>query len=347
MNDNSKVSTHSLQKFSILLTSYNKLEHFDDIETLSKILIAKGAEIVIVDDGSTDGSFDALQELTQRMPELKIISQPNSGSASARNTVMENATREYFVFLDFDDVLNISVLEQAALILEKVPTNMALLNYKIMPKQTLSIMPLSVQSPTITTVGLIRNELFGSMGYWRYIYSKNFIQSNHLEFTPTFKDVGRFFILDDLFWLLHNASMNSEILVFPEDWILYDYYLSPQDPNNWERFRRQVEVFPLAALFFLKKLEDCQHSHDETWLHSKLLETTNMHLRFLFLIGFFKSVPAYLRLRRNMEIKGFKQNTFSIILDIFKIGIRCVKNQLLQYGVIAFIAGKIKGGVRS
>jgi glycosyltransferase involved in cell wall biosynthesis len=332
----------SLQDISILMTSYNKIEHFANVENLTREFVSRGSEIVIVDDGSSDGSLEALQLLNQEIPEIILVSQPNGGSAVARNRALKSATKKYIVFLDFDDKLNIEVLEEALIVLQNAPSDLSLLNYMLIPEKIISSMPIQVQSPTFSSIEEIRDELFGAMGYWRYIYSRSFVVSNALEFTPKFDDVGRLFILDDLFWLLHNASMDTKLLIFPESEILYEYNLSDQDSGNWNRFRKQVEVFPSASLVFLEFLSKCSHPHDEIWLNKKILETTNNHLLFLLPWGLLKAFPTYVRLRFKLDSRGLNQNIFMVIRDVSRISFQCIKNWLVQFKFVYLLARKLK-----
>ena len=57
-------------------------------------------EIIVIDDGSTDGCVEQLQG-----SDLKILHQNHQGASAARNYGMKEATGEYLLFLDADDML--------------------------------------------------------------------------------------------------------------------------------------------------------------------------------------------------------------------------------------------------
>ncbi len=72
-------------------------------------------EVVLVDDGSTDGKSPALcDELCAEYEKVRVIHQENRGLGGARNTGIESAEGEYLLFLDSDDTLVIGALDVLA-----------------------------------------------------------------------------------------------------------------------------------------------------------------------------------------------------------------------------------------
>ena len=68
-------------------------------------------EILIVDDGSTDGSDILCDELAKADKRIKVFHKENGGVSTARNMGIDNAEGKYLVFVDADDTLSSNGLE--------------------------------------------------------------------------------------------------------------------------------------------------------------------------------------------------------------------------------------------
>ena len=72
----------------------------------------KDFEVIMVDDGSTDDSFNICQEYVARDNRFKLIHQENKGLAGARNTCLKYMHGEYITWIDSDDVVDNNYLER-------------------------------------------------------------------------------------------------------------------------------------------------------------------------------------------------------------------------------------------
>ncbi len=99
-----KLPNHPERKITIGITCFNAV---GTIERALKSALAQdwpNHEIVVVDDVSTDGSWQLIQEFARSRPRIKALRHAvNGGAAAARNTILENATGEFVAFFDDDD----------------------------------------------------------------------------------------------------------------------------------------------------------------------------------------------------------------------------------------------------
>jgi glycosyltransferase involved in cell wall biosynthesis len=314
---------------SILLTCFNKVDFMSkQLEFIKKALF-RGCEVIVVDDGSSDGSNLRLEEFTRDNPTLIFLQQNNQGSAAARNEALSRVSRDYFVFLDFDDLLDLRILEEALPFLDFHKPRLARLNYRVVPSSSNDSGESQLGEPINSPIHSMRDEIYDRMGYWRYIYSQKLLIEMQLRFTPTFGEVEGYFILDDVFWLLHNSSLDLECLVFPDNWILYNYHVDPIPiAGSWLRFQKQAALMPRAAIIFLKYMEACGHDHDLNWLGPKLYSVIIEHLNFLTLKQLIVALPVFHKLISNNKLVFFTEKKTSIVLIIFPLLVNSFKNSL-------------------
>ncbi|HEX2627236.1 MAG TPA: CDP-glycerol glycerophosphotransferase family protein [Candidatus Limnocylindrales bacterium] len=87
----------------------------DYTRSLERLRVRSGdLEVIAVDDGSTDGSLDALRAWAGRSRHrVHVFTQPNAGQGPARNRGLEHATGEWVTFTDPDDMLDRDFLRVA------------------------------------------------------------------------------------------------------------------------------------------------------------------------------------------------------------------------------------------
>ncbi|QQS44845.1 MAG: glycosyltransferase [Acidobacteriota bacterium] len=105
-------------RVSVIIPAYNA-EAFV-VETIESALAQTrpADEIIAVDDGSTDRTLDVLRRFE---PSIVVLTKPNGGPASARNTAIRRAAGEYLAFLDCDDLWAPEKLEKQVAYLDRHP----------------------------------------------------------------------------------------------------------------------------------------------------------------------------------------------------------------------------------
>lgn len=90
-------------KISIIMPVFNDENYLQDaIESVYNQTFSD-IELICINDGSSDDSLEILNKLSLKYDFIKIFSQSNQGSGSARNKGLDNANGEYIAFLDADD----------------------------------------------------------------------------------------------------------------------------------------------------------------------------------------------------------------------------------------------------
>lgn len=90
---------------SIVIPVYNLEAYIEQcVESIFPVKEPR-VEILLVDDGSTDGSGKKCEELAEKHPEVRVIHKPNGGAADTRNAGMKAAESDYIMFVDGDDFL--------------------------------------------------------------------------------------------------------------------------------------------------------------------------------------------------------------------------------------------------
>lgn len=100
-------------KVSIIICLFNVSKYLEE-KRLSCILRQSWSnlEILLINDGSTDNTFEICKELAKDDVRIRLINKTNSGLGSARNTGLDAATGEFVWFYDVDDDVELDLVEK-------------------------------------------------------------------------------------------------------------------------------------------------------------------------------------------------------------------------------------------
>lgn len=113
--------TSATPKVSVIIPCHNQGMFLED--SIGSVLAQTyngNLEIIVIDDGSTDPQTQAILKALDK-PKTRLVSQPQSGLAAARNTGIREAQGTYILPLDADDKIGTTYVEKAVQELEKDP----------------------------------------------------------------------------------------------------------------------------------------------------------------------------------------------------------------------------------
>ena len=100
--------------FSVVIPCYNCVKTLEATVNSIRACGLTDYEILLVDDGASDGTAKLCDTLCVRYPELRCVHQENAGVSAARNRGIDEAQGEYLWFVDADDTVDDGALSRAA-----------------------------------------------------------------------------------------------------------------------------------------------------------------------------------------------------------------------------------------
>lgn len=101
-----------MPRVSVVIPNFNNEQYIEEAIKSVQNQSLKDIEIIIIDDCSTDYSWNIIQQIAKSDSRIKIIqNKKNSGAGLSRNAGLDIATGEFIKFLDSDDTMDLDVLE--------------------------------------------------------------------------------------------------------------------------------------------------------------------------------------------------------------------------------------------
>lgn len=99
---------------SVIVPVYNVKKYFEKCMESIINQTYKELEIILVDDGSDDGSEKLCDEYASKDLRVHVLHQENQGASKARNVGLETASGDYITFVDSDDYIELDTYEKVA-----------------------------------------------------------------------------------------------------------------------------------------------------------------------------------------------------------------------------------------
>lgn len=122
-------------------------------------------EVILVNDGSTDDSLRICCEYEQKDPRVKVISQKNSGPSAVRNSGIQHATADFITFVDADDFLAPTHIENLVQQQQYYHSDIAVASYMIIHNDGKYFLPVDPYSGSPDYDGLYTPEQWLKTGF--------------------------------------------------------------------------------------------------------------------------------------------------------------------------------------
>lgn len=174
-------------KFSLIIPVYNVEKYLERcIESCENQDIPYDEyEIIAINDGSNDKSFEILKELGNKYKNIRIISQANQGLSMARNIGLNVAKGQYIWFIDSDDWIDSNVLKGIYNIMRNYELDALHLAYQMVDDKGRRKPLPKVEKVTKIHAGLsfLDRVLTDKFYAWSFIFNRHLFDKENLRFT--------------------------------------------------------------------------------------------------------------------------------------------------------------------
>ena len=122
-------------KVSIIIPAYNAEKYIEECLDSIRNQELTELEIIVVNDGSTDGTSSILDRYKEMDPRIIVVSQTNQGLAMARANGFKHATADYIGWVDSDDFVETSMFKTLYDTAVREDSDLVICNYRFYPQK--------------------------------------------------------------------------------------------------------------------------------------------------------------------------------------------------------------------
>ncbi|WP_130832728.1 glycosyltransferase [[Erwinia] mediterraneensis] len=240
---------------SVITPMYNAGSMFDAFIDSLLAQTLTSLEIIIVDDGSTDGSGERADARAQQHPHIRVIHQANGGVSRARNAGLAVAKGKYVTFPDADDTLKPEMYQTLVEMAEADNLDAAQCNAEWYFQRNQRVKPL-IPYDRLRSTGVLSGPDWLSTALetrrylhvvWLGIYRRELIDRHQLWFEPGLHH-------QDIPWTTE-FMLNAQRVRYTDN-ILYRYYMHDASISNRKRTGQRNVEYQRHYLKIARMLEE-------------------------------------------------------------------------------------------
>lgn len=229
-------------------------------------------EILLVDDGSTDGSWEECNRWACQDNRIVVLHQQNQGAGSARNLGIDHAKGDYIYFYDIDDEISPRLLENNVQMMEIYSADMIVFGYKSIDTIYKSEVVVDFPKTYVESNHQFRDIYVDEFvlkvnGFpWNKFYSKDFLDRHHLRFE------NQRIQQDEVFNMLCYKHV-EKMFISPE--VLYHYYVYDKGNTRSRFIADRFDIYKSVRMHFedLKSFWDLNDKRLDDYLCKRFYDS--------------------------------------------------------------------------
>lgn len=217
----------------------------------------RNLEIILVDDGSTDGSESICDSFALKDNRVKVLHKKNGGLGLARNSGIEAANGEYIYFIDSDDYVSKGAISHLMFNIEKYNCDTVIGGFIRVNENDIKLYTKGSSSLTFIdseVKNILLPRLIGSavskhdsirMSVWNVIYSAKIIKENSIKFVSE-----RIYLSEDVIWDIDYFNVAKKVKIIDKEDYFYRKHQGTLTTKSFS-YKERLEV--IKKLYFLEK----------------------------------------------------------------------------------------------
>lgn len=201
--------------FSIIVPVYQSKDFLQKTVNKLQKQTFKNIEIILIDDGSTDGSANICDSLAKNDKRIRVFHKINSGASAARNIGIKAARGKWIIFVDSDDIVSTAMCEAFFYYLKKYTlVDFIALNFASKDKLIKEVISISasLQLQNLQqNINLIQHILYSDYNGMPESFKKNFGNNTVLN-SPCGKAYRKDFLLKNNIYFQKNIYYSEDLL---------------------------------------------------------------------------------------------------------------------------------------
>lgn len=232
-------------------------------------------ELIIVDDGSTDGSAAICDQQAARDPRCSVLHKPNGGLSSARNCGIEHARGEFIIFPDSDDWVEPTYLETLLELHRQYRSDLEICGHFVTSSTSEEVhnpeAPETSLSPALALEVLMQTTAFKGFA-WNKLFHMDLIQRENLRFD---EELG---MAQDLHFAFRYIRACTKIVYSPQP--QYHYF---QEGGGVTSINTPLSPRKLSGLTTYLKIAEMAHGQYPAVEQAAYGTFFNMSLHFIYI----------------------------------------------------------------